>query len=471
MAICVKHSRLVLAVSLAMALGAGWFAATHFKMTTDTEQLISADLPWRKTGIAFEKAFPQLADTTIAVVDGQDAGAGRAGRLGAGREAGGEEGPDPGAGPPRRRPVLGPRGVAAAVAAGGAGHHRPADQGPAVPRPDRRDPSLRGVMNALQTMALGVNRGDAKLTEIDKPVKAVGAAMGAAAAGKPAVFSWQSLLSDKGGLGATRKFIIIRGKLDYTALEPGSDTSAAIRQIARDAGLTPQNGITVRLTGPVPLSDEEFASLADRAVLMASAMIGAVLLMLWLAVRSTRVTAAIMITTILGLVITAGAGPFDRGPVQPDLGGLHPAVRGTGRGLRHPVRGEVPGRDPGPGRSGRRHRRGRAGRGRLPGPGRRGHRRRLLRLPADLVRGGVRAGGDRGGRHPVAFLLNITLLPALLHLLHPPVGSARGGFEFLQPLDEVMHKKRKLVLPSTAWWPWPASPPCPSCASTPTRWT
>ena len=68
---CVKHSRLVLAVGLLLAVAAGWYAAGHFKMTTDTEQLISADLPWRKTGIAFEKAFPQLADTTIAVVDGK----------------------------------------------------------------------------------------------------------------------------------------------------------------------------------------------------------------------------------------------------------------------------------------------------------------------------------------------------------------------------------------------------------------
>jgi len=46
----------------------------------------------------------------------------------------------------------------------------------------------------------------------------------------------------------------------------------------------------------------------------------------------------------------------------------------------------------------------------------------------------------------VAFLLNITLLPALLHMMHPPVQSAKGGFDFLEPLDEVMHKKRRLVL-------------------------
>ncbi|MGZ3401463.1 MAG: hypothetical protein ACXWKX_18645, partial [Caulobacteraceae bacterium] len=68
---CVKHALIVLGLCLVLAAGAGWYAAGHFKMTTDTEQLISADLPWRKTGIAFEKAFPQLADTTVAVIDGK----------------------------------------------------------------------------------------------------------------------------------------------------------------------------------------------------------------------------------------------------------------------------------------------------------------------------------------------------------------------------------------------------------------
>src|ERR1700761_782920 len=163
---CVKHAYAVLAVSLLLAAGAGWYAAGHFKMTTDTEQLISADLPWRKTGIAFEKAFPQLADTTIAVIDGKtpelaEQGASnlddklqgrKALRVGPDRPDGGtfgdregllllsqKEVTDTTAQLIKAQPFLGP------IAA---------------------DPSLRGVMNALQTMAMGVARGDAKLSEI-----------------------------------------------------------------------------------------------------------------------------------------------------------------------------------------------------------------------------------------------------------------------------------------------------------------
>ena len=443
---CVRHSRVVLALSLLLALIAGWYAAGHFKMTTDTEQLISADLPWRKTGIAFEKAFPQLADTTIAVVDGKTPELAEQGAsvlaeklatrkdiiLGLDRPDGGpfwdREGllllplkdvQDTTAQLIKAQPFLGP-------IAG--------------------DPSLRGVMNALQTMALGVNRGDAKLTEIDKPVKAVGAAMASAAAGQTPFFSWQGMLADKGGLAATRKFIIIRPKLDYTALEPGSDASDAIRKVAKDADLTPEHGITVRLTGPVPLNDEEFASLADRAILMASVMIGAVLIMLWLAVRSTRVTAAIMITTLVGLVITGGLGLLTVGrfnlisvafiPLFVGLGvdfGIQFAVKYRAETLVLDDQDEAivaAARDVG------------ASLALAAGAIAAGF---FAFLPTSYV-GVSELGVIAGAGILVAFGLSISLLPALLHMLHPPVESARGGFEFLRPLDGVMHKRRKLVL-------------------------
>ena len=48
------------------------------------------------------------------------------------------------------------------------------------------------------------------------------------------------------------------------------------------------HGVRVRLTGPVPLEDEEFATLAQRAGLIASLASGAIIVMLWFVVRSPR---------------------------------------------------------------------------------------------------------------------------------------------------------------------------------------
>ena len=64
----------------------------------------------------------------------------------------------------------------------------------------------------------------------------------------------------------------------------------------------------IRLTGQVPLGDEEFATLAERAVLMTSIMAASVLLMLWFAVRSFRLVLCIVATLFSGLAITTAFG-------------------------------------------------------------------------------------------------------------------------------------------------------------------
>ncbi|MDR3506832.1 MAG: MMPL family transporter [Caulobacteraceae bacterium] len=444
-AFCVRRAWLVILLSLILAIGAGVYAAGHFKMTTDTEQLISDKLPWRQDGIAFAKAFPEQSDNIIAVVDGQtpelaERGAAvLADRLA--RRGGlirGVNRPDGGAFWDREgllflsqakvqstldqlitaQPFLGPLAS---------------------------DPSLRGAMTTLQTMLTGVQTGSAKLSDVDKPVKALGEALRNAADGKPAFFSWQALFSGADG-APTRKFVIINPKLDYTALEPGAAASEAVRQTAREAGLDPAHGVTVRLTGPVPLSDEEFASLSDRAVPMLSLMLLAVLAMLWLAVRSSRVTAAIMGTTLIGLLITAGLGLAVVGrfnlisvafiPLFVGLGvdfGIQFAVKYRAESRLLPDQCDAlvaAGRDVG---------------GSLALAAAAIAAGFFAFLPTHYV-GVSELGVIAGMGMVVAFLLNVTLLPALLRVLKPKVESARGGLHFLEPLDGVMHRRRRLVL-------------------------
>jgi hopanoid biosynthesis associated RND transporter like protein HpnN len=444
-AFSVSRAWLVIGVSLMLAILAGVYASGHFKMTTDTEQLISAKLPWRQNGIAFEKAFPEQSDSIVVVVDG-------------------------------KTPELAERG--AAVLAQLLPQHK--DLVRAVDRPDggpfwdregllllpqkdvndttaqlikaqpilgplAADPSLRGVMNSLQTMMMGVQRGDTKLSEVDKPMKALADNLGAVADGKPTFFSWQSLFSS-GATAVARKFLIVTPKLDYTALEPGSAASAMIREVAAANGLDAAHGISVRLTGSVPLNDEEFASLADRALLMVSVMIGAVLVMLYLAVRSVRVTAAIMGATIVGLVITAGVGLAIVGrfnlisvafiPLFVGLGvdfGIQFAVKYRAESRILPTQDDAliaAAREVGA----------------------------SIALAAAAIAAGFFAflptpyvgvselGVIAGVGIVIAFALTITLLPALLHAIKPKIESARGGFEALAPLDDLMTRRRKLVL-------------------------
>ena len=127
--------------------------------------------------------------------------------------------------------------------------------------------------------------------------------------GEPALLSWQALITGKTPTTReTRRLIELQPNLDFNRLAPGSVASDLVRRLANELHLTPADGVTVRLTGPVPLADEEFMTLTERAVLMTVLMFAAILLMLWFAVRSPKIIAAILITLFAGLAIAMAIG-------------------------------------------------------------------------------------------------------------------------------------------------------------------
>ena len=67
-AFCTQYAWPVIAVAVLLAVLSSWYAATHFAMTTDINQLISPNIPWRQREAAFEKAFPQF-ELIVAVID------------------------------------------------------------------------------------------------------------------------------------------------------------------------------------------------------------------------------------------------------------------------------------------------------------------------------------------------------------------------------------------------------------------
>ena len=96
----------------------------------------------------------------------------------------------------------------------------------------------------------------------------------AAAAGRPAFFSWRALIAGEPGTPQERRrFVLIQPVLDYGALQPGARASEAIRAAARELDLDPAHGVTLRLTGSVRLADEEFATLTEDAEVVTGAML------------------------------------------------------------------------------------------------------------------------------------------------------------------------------------------------------
>ena len=123
---------------------------------------------------------------------------------------------------------------------------------------------------------------------------------------RPASFSWREALSGQASTRReTRQFLDIEPILDYNSLQPGQDATDAIRKTASDLGL-PE--VTVRLTGTVPIADQEFGTLKEGAGLNTALTLLSVLIILWLALRSAQIIFAVFVALFIGLAMTAALG-------------------------------------------------------------------------------------------------------------------------------------------------------------------
>jgi uncharacterized protein len=170
------------------------------------------------------------------------------------------------------------------------------------------DPSLRGLANTLSLAMKGAN-DEASIDELRTPLRTLADALEDLAAGKARFFSWRTLITgNETDERELRHIVLMNPVLDFTQLQPGKVPIDAIRATAQRLHLDAADGVRVRLTGPVPLQDEEFATLAARAGLIASLASAAIVLMLWFAVRSPWLIASILATTVVGLLLATALG-------------------------------------------------------------------------------------------------------------------------------------------------------------------
>jgi hopanoid biosynthesis associated RND transporter like protein HpnN len=310
------------------------------------------------------------------------------------------------------------------------------------------DPSVRGVMNALDTALVGVQHGQASLAQLDRPIAGLADALGKVADGRPAYFSWQALFDSGKHAAGTRQFILVRPKLDYSDIEPGDKADSLIHQVADSLKLDPAHGVTVRLTGSVPLDDEQFSSLKQRAGLIAGAMIVGMLAMLWLGVRSWKLIFAILTTTVAGLVITSGVGLLAVHrfnlisvafiPLFVGLGvdfGIQFSVRFRAERRLHPeLHDALAAAGAGVGAS-------------LALAAAAIALAFFAFLPTDYV-GVSELGVIAGCGMVVAFVLAVSFLPALLTILKPAGGESEVGLTILGPLDVYLvdHRRQALLI-------------------------
>jgi hopanoid biosynthesis associated RND transporter like protein HpnN len=446
---CTRFASLVVVVALILAIAAGYYTARNFIINTDINTLISSNLDWRKRDNQFEKAFDRER-TILAVI----------------------EAPTPeltsSASAALQQKLAGDTTHFESVQALGSGEFFEkngllflpvAEVGQMVGQFESAaplieimagDPSIRGLTGALETGLAGVKRGQVKLDSTERPFNLIAQTVEKVLNTGSATFSWRELTSDKPLADSDRRaFIEFKPILDFNALEPGKDATDAIRQAASDLNLAGEYGARVRLTGPVPIANEEFATVQDGAIVNGIGTVLVVLLILWMALHSAKIISAVFLNLFIGLSITTAAGLWMVGSLN--LLSIAFAVLFVGLGVDFGIQYSV------------RYRSERfktddlrlaleqaAERSAVPlslaamatAAG------FLSFLPTDY-KGISELGKIAGVGMLVAFTTSITVLPALLKLLNPPGESEPVGYAFLAPVDHFLEKHRVIIIVGT----------------------
>jgi hopanoid biosynthesis associated RND transporter like protein HpnN len=441
-----SRAALVVVAAVVLAAIALGYALLTLEINTSTEEMISADVPFRRDRIAFVQAFPEFEGPIVAVVEGsaparvEQAAAALAAALRADDEH--FAAIDYPAGDPffTRHGLLYLDVEQLAALADRLAAAQPLLAALAA------DPSLRGLA-AFVDLAVAEGDGSGALpAELDRLLGAMADAVEAQLAGRPGEVSWHRALQvgDGGESPLTRELIIAQPRFDQASLALAGPAIEALRARAADLEIDPAHGLDLKLTGAATLNEEELQSVRSGATLAAALTTVTVTGLLVWGLGSLRLIAATLITLTLGLIITAGFGALAIGRLNlisvtfavlfVGLGvdfGIHVVLRyrealetqGEHRpALRHALAGVV-------------------------GP------LSLSALCAALgflafvpteYRGLAELGIISAAGMAIAWLASLTLLPALLELM-PLARPAQGAGIGLRPLRSVQRHPRVVV--------------------------
>jgi len=449
-ALCSRYPWTVVVSATIIAIGASIYAVANFAITTDINTLISPDLEWRKRELASEESFPGPFKSILVVVDAptRELVATAATALAEGlsrqpklfhavRQLDGD-------------PFFAKNGLLfqtesdLAKTTDGL-----ASAGPIV-GVLAGDPTLRGLTRGLSFGLLGVQAGGAKLDDLVRPLTMAADTLDLVLAGRPTTFSWHVLASGRvPERNELRHFIEVRPELNYSALEPGREASDAIRKAAADVNLASKYQARVRLTGPVAMADDEFATVQEGALFNGVATIVIVLIILRLALRSGRIIIAVFLSLCVGLAVTAALGLLMVGALnlisiafavlfvglgvdfgiqfavryrseRYDVGDLRSALMSTAENIGAPLTLAAAAVAAG-----------------------------FLSFYPTAYRGVSELGQIAGVGMLIAYITSVTVLPALLAILKPSGEAEQVGYRALAPVDRFLERHRIPVIAGT----------------------
>ena len=299
----VRRRAWAVAVLAVIAVGlSGLYLARNLAINTDTTDMLSADLPFRKHQSEIKHLFPQDSDTILLVLDGavpeqvDRAAADLADRL---RQKPQLFGPlyDPAGDPFLRRNGLLflDTGELETLT------RRLAEAQPFLASL-WAEASLANLFNLLRQGLDG--SGGQPPAAFGRVLDDLAAVAEARATGAPAVLSWQRLLAG-GGAEPAQRLMVLKPPADFTTLHPGAKPIAALKDLRKELGLGGTGPVRMRISGSLALQQDELISVEQGMGLAGLLSFVLVIGLLVLAFRSLRLVIAVLATLIAGLIWTA----------------------------------------------------------------------------------------------------------------------------------------------------------------------
>ena len=303
-----QNSATVLVITIVICIATLLYLKDNFRINTDLNSMISDQLHFRKIEKDFSRAFPQLSDTIVVVLDGDTAE-----HTISVRDSLAER-------------LKKDTGIFKTVYVPGSGKFFEKNGLLYLSREEleevadklanaqpllaflSQDMSLRGLFSVL---GKAVNNPEFKGAQDNKSMallfNEMSETFGGVISGSPYQMSWEAvMLGKKEAAEQRRQFIILQPYLDIAKLSSDEVSLEAIRRTAKELNIGEATGVKLRLTGDVALSYENLVTVKNSVGIATFVSLILVGVVFYIGLGSGRMVLASIITLIAGLILTTG---------------------------------------------------------------------------------------------------------------------------------------------------------------------
>ncbi|EAR20963.1 MMPL family transporter [Nitrococcus mobilis] len=297
--------------------GLAYFVANHFAINPDTTGMLSRDLPFQKLNAEFNRAFPNLSQNIVVVVDGQTGGLAREAAERLTRWF--EQHPDlfsevyqPTAGAFFTQNGL----LYLEPTALDELSERLSEAQPLLARL-AQDPSLRGLFTLLGEALDHQATDNESLPGLETILQELTRTLNALSSGSHYQLSWERLMfGEPRAQLERRQLILAKPRPEANAAQPFQHAISATQRAVRSLGLNREPGVRVRLTGEAVLDNEQLQTATTGMTFAVILSITLIIILLLVGLRNWRFVLATLVTLLVGLIWTTAfavaiVGPFN----------------------------------------------------------------------------------------------------------------------------------------------------------------